>query len=88
MITSYLVEPQDVFVGHVVTVGATATGLGDAGVDFLWTAPQGFFEDPASAATVYICSQPGTVDVALRVESGGCTDTIATVVVCTTEDAG
>jgi hypothetical protein len=88
VITSYLVEPQNVFLGHVINVSATATNSADAGTDFVWSASQGFFDNPGAAATVYICIQPGDIDITLRVGSAACGDTIATTVECDLSDAG
>jgi len=87
-ITSYLVEPQDVYLGDAISVSATATASGDAGTSFAWSAPQGFFEDPRAPGTVYVCTQPGNFDIVLSVAGDGCTDTITTTVDCLDPDAG
>lgn len=87
-ITSYLVEPLDVYLGHAISVSATATASGDAGTSFAWSAPNGFFEDPGNAETVYVCTQPGNFDIALTVAGNGCADIITTTVYCLDPDAG
>jgi hypothetical protein len=86
-ITSYLVEPAEVFLGGAVTVSASVVGLPGAGAYVYWAAPTGSFEDPYAPSTVFSCAKAGKVDVTLDVSSGGCSVTLTSSIECDEPDA-
>ena len=85
-ITSYLVEPAEVFLGGTISVSASAVNSGDAGVEIRWSAPTGTFADPHAAATSYSCGRPGSTDLTLDVFGNGCTETLTSAVECDEPD--
>ena len=86
-VASYSVSPLSASVGEQIAVSETTSDTDGAPISFQWSAPTGAFQSPTDSATMYTCTEPGSVALTAGAATGPCQASRMIVVTCV-GDAG
>jgi hypothetical protein len=84
LLTNVTVTPLQANVGDQISVTAIASSQDGGPLNYLWTATAGSFADQNSAATTYLCEEPGqqTLTVTVSNATASCADQATVSVAC------
>ncbi|MBW2720448.1 MAG: hypothetical protein JRD94_18460 [Deltaproteobacteria bacterium] len=71
-IEKIIVAPLQTARGYTLEVEAEASDEEDDDIHYLWTATDGFFDDPADQDTVFVCGETVEEQLTIEVSDGDC----------------